>query len=319
MPIWAIRLVHPLRDPETGKVRDVIINELAPTGIVHDKPTGRETWERVVPSMNIKIPWPRAFEEAEREAAQQLKVDYECDTLRLDVEERTFVPTLVQPPMPTGIIDELRNRYSKFRTRHEPEYIAKKEAEEREKLALKKAASSMRTPLQELNALLREERRQRGQPVLTDDMLVRIGEMMARNHHRAPAIKKVSQGLIDTAEKRAEDRKAKERLLVQSQSALSWANELEVEAGKAELEAGKAEVEADKVVELRAKAEQQRARAKKLRAKATAKDDDDDDEVKARALLPPPAATGVPVSAAAPEPMLFVPESAPRDTAPPPS
>lgn len=310
MPIWAIRLVHPLRDPETGKVRDVIINELAPTGIVHDKPTGRETWERIVPSMNIKIPWPRAFEEAEREAAQQLKVDYECDTLRLDVEEQTFTPTLLEPPMPTGIIDELRNRYSKFRTRHEPEYIAKKEAEEREKLALKKAASSMRTPLQELNALLREERRQRGQPALTDDMLVRIGEMMARNHHRAPAIKKVSQGLIDTAEERAKNRKAKELLLARSQSALSWANELEAEAGKAE-------VEADKAVELRAKAEQQRARAKELRAKAMARDDGDD--VKARALLPPPAATDVPVSAAASESMPFVPESAPRDTAPPPS
>lgn len=304
MPIWAVRLVHPLRDPETGKVRDVIINELAPTGIIHDKPTGRETWERIVPSMNIKIPWPRAFEESEREGAKQLKVDHECDTLGQYVRKRTFVPTLLKPPMPISIIDELRNRYSKFRTRHDPEYIAKKEAEEREKIARRRAASSMRTPLQELNAIIREERRQRGQPVLTDEMLVKIGEMMARNHRRAPAIK-VSPRLIDTAEKRAKARKAKELLLTQSVSAQAWANEFEVKAGKAE-------VDADKAREWGAKAEQLRARAEELKAEAVAVDD-----VEARVQLPPTTAINVPVPASAPDSMPPAPEAALRDTSPP--
>ena len=184
VPFQAIRLVHPLKDPATGKVRDVVINELAVRNYYKDKATGRETWSRVVPGLNIEIPWPKAFEEAERHQMEGTFEDHECDTLRIDVEERSFVPTLLRPPMPTEVIDELRNRYSKFRTRHEPAYVARKEAEEAEKAARRKSISTMQTPLQELNAKVKAERRARGQPELTDDMLARIGEIMARNRGR---------------------------------------------------------------------------------------------------------------------------------------
>lgn len=208
VPIQAVRLIHPLRDPETGKVRDVIINELTPTGVIRDKPTGRVTWNRVVPGLNIEIPWPRIFEDAERAEMEQTLPDNECDTLRIDVEEQTFVPTLLQPPMPAEIVDELRNRYSKFRTRHEPEYLAKKEAEEAEKVARRKATQTMRTPVQELNAKIRLERKERGQPVLTDRMLEKIGEVMARNSHRAPAVTDVPENLISMAIQKAEEAEA---------------------------------------------------------------------------------------------------------------
>lgn len=165
--------MHPLADPETGETRDVIIRELKPVGITHDRPTRRATWSRIVPGLNVRIPWPKA---RPREVE-----DYPVDTLRLDVEERTFVPTLLRPPMPESVIDELRNRYSKFRTRHTPEYIAKVEAQEAEKQARKKAASEMLLPVQEYNRKMRELRRQRGQPQLTDEMLEKIGEVIARN------------------------------------------------------------------------------------------------------------------------------------------
>lgn len=183
-PIYAVRLVHPLKDPVTGAIRDVVINELVARNYYKDKVTGRETWSRVVPGLNIEIPWPKAFEEAEKQNLEGTFEDHACDTLRIDVEEKTFVPTLLRPPMPTEVIDELRNRYSKFRTRHTEEYVAKKEAEEAEKAARRKSIKTMRTPVQELNAKLKAERRARGQPELTEDMLAKIGEVMAKTRNR---------------------------------------------------------------------------------------------------------------------------------------
>lgn len=302
VPIWAMRLVHPLRDPATGKIRDVVINQLAPTRIIRDKATGRETWSRVVPGLKIEIPWPRAFEEAERNEMEAPKPDNECDTLRIDAEENTFIPTLLRPPMPSCVIDELRNRYSKFRTRHEPEYIAKKETEEREKLARSKAALSMRTPLQELNALIREEKRKRPEPVLTNDMLVKIGEVMARNQHRAAAVKRISQGLVTTAVQRAEERRAKERLLAQAKTAEYRVGELKAEVKKA----GPEEAGADK---LRVKVKALSAKAKELKVKATAS------ETKAKPKVQVPVAPRVPPPAT----VMAVSEPAPQDAAPPPS
>lgn len=132
-----------------------------------------------MPGQNIKIPWPK-LEPKE-------KPEYAGDTLRIDMEERTFVPTLLRPPMPEQVIDELRNRYSKFRTRHTAEYIAEKEAEEAEKKARKKAADAMLLPIQEYNRRMRELRRARGQPVLTEGMLEKIGQIIAQNLARRQA------------------------------------------------------------------------------------------------------------------------------------
>lgn len=173
LPISSVRLVHPLPHPETGIVRDVIVRELKPIGIIHDRPTRKVSFGRIIPGENVRVPWPKIEPKRRQE--------HEGDTKRVDVEERTFVPTLLRPPMPSSILDELRNRYSKFRTRHEPEYIAKKEAEEAEKQARKKGIQTMLQPVQELNRKLREERRARGQPELTEEMLEKIGEVIAKN------------------------------------------------------------------------------------------------------------------------------------------
>lgn len=181
--------MHPLRDPATGIVRDVVINELKARNIHWDKPTGRATWTRVVPGLNVEIPWPRAFEAAERKEFEEVKADHPCDTLRIDVEEQTFVPTLVRPPIPIKVLDELRNKYSKFRTRHEPEYIARKQDEAAAKIAARKTPITMQTPLQELNAKIREEKRALGEPVLTDAMLEKIGELMSRAQQTGQDVK----------------------------------------------------------------------------------------------------------------------------------
>ncbi|KAI1460875.1 hypothetical protein F4805DRAFT_348278 [Annulohypoxylon moriforme] len=176
MPISRIRLVHPLKDPETGVTRDVIINRIEPRSIIHDRYSGKRKWTRVVPGLNAVIPWPA-------KEPEEIK-DHKADTLRIDVEEKTFVPTLLRPPMPESLIDELRGKYSRFRTRHDPEYIARLEAEEQAEKDRKKLVETMRTPLQELHRAEREKKKKKGKPRLTVEMLEKIGEVMARNMER---------------------------------------------------------------------------------------------------------------------------------------
>lgn len=177
LPISAIRLVHPITDPTTGKTKDVIINQLVSSGLVSDRITGTRRWDRIVPGLNISIPWP-VKEEPERP-------EHKIDTQRIDVEEKTFIPTLLRPPMPEAIIDELRGKYSRFRMRHDPEYIARLEEKEKEKEGRAKLMDSMRTPLQEFHREERKNKKKKGKPRLTLEMLEKIGEVIAKNRERS--------------------------------------------------------------------------------------------------------------------------------------
>ncbi|KAI8634172.1 KOW domain-containing protein [Xylariaceae sp. FL1651] len=176
LPISAVRLVHPITDPSTGTTRDVIINQLVHSGLVTDRQTGKRRWTRLVPGLNISIPWP-VKDEPE-------PVDHKADTLRIDVEEKTFVPTLLRAPMPETVIDELRGKYSRFRTRHDPEYVARIEAEAQAQRDRAKLMDSMRTPLQEFHRAERAGKKKKGKPRLTVEMLERIGEVIAKNRER---------------------------------------------------------------------------------------------------------------------------------------
>jgi large subunit ribosomal protein L24 len=167
-PLSAVRLVHPIR--RGGAIKDVVIRELRPHKLQHDRVTGKKNFQRVVPGLNISIPWPKIV--------PTVHETFAADTSRLDVEERTFVPTLLRSPMPGSVIDELRNKYSKFRTRHTDEYIAQKEAEQAAKEARRRSPETMLTPVDEFNRQQRELRRARGQPVLSTEMLQKIGEVM---------------------------------------------------------------------------------------------------------------------------------------------
>jgi large subunit ribosomal protein L24 len=177
IPISGVRLVHPIRDPQTGITKDVIINQLKHGNFFHDRLSGKTQWSRYVPGLNVVIPWPA---KAEKDV-----VDYPADTLRINVEARTFVPTLFRPPMPDTVIDELRGKYSRFRTRHEPEYIEAKEAEEQAKKDRVKLMDSMRSPLQELHRAERERKKKKGKPRLSIEMLEEIGRVIAKNRERS--------------------------------------------------------------------------------------------------------------------------------------
>lgn len=185
IPISWVRLVHPLPDPVTGVVKDTIIHQLVASNVSKDRPTRSSFWLRVIPRLNVAIPWPKKPDYGQDDFT------HDVDTRRIDVEKVTFAPTLIRPPMPPAVINELRNYYSRYRTRHEPEYVARKEKEEQEsKERLRNQVLSMRTPLQAKNILTRLKRRIAGPPRLTDDMLTKIGELMAKkNPQKLEAVK----------------------------------------------------------------------------------------------------------------------------------
>ncbi|TGO67765.1 hypothetical protein BOTNAR_0036g00420 [Botryotinia narcissicola] len=171
-----VKLVFPYTDPVTGLTRDVIAKKLAHHKMFRDRHAQTVKWQRIIPGAgdrpNIIIPWPNV--------EPREKKDYDCDTLRMEVEEKTFVPTLITPPMPGSVIDELRNKYSIFRTRHDPEYIERKLEEDRQNEAKKKTIASMRTPLKEINKRERELRKAKGKGKLTRGMLLKIGQVISR-------------------------------------------------------------------------------------------------------------------------------------------
>jgi large subunit ribosomal protein L24 len=122
VPMDDVRLVFAMTDGNTTK--DYIVQH-AHVGRPY---TERPRWSkmprytRYVSGLNIRIPWPT-------EEAPEYE-DGAFDTTRMEVEENTWVPSLDNSPFPSTIIDELRNKYSRFRTRHDEEYVRKKVMEE---------------------------------------------------------------------------------------------------------------------------------------------------------------------------------------------
>ena len=144
IPFSSLRLVAPLPHPETGIKRDVIINALHLRKRNIAQLRGLEPPERIIAGVSpaISIPYP--------EKAKTEEEDHDCDTLRIEVEETTWTPTLTEPPMPPSVIDELRGKYSKFRTRHDEAWLEGKREEDKmaeEKKRWEKLA--MRSPGQE--------------------------------------------------------------------------------------------------------------------------------------------------------------------------
>lgn len=179
-----VRLVYPLLNLETGIRRDVIINQLEMKSVPErpDRFYGPRVNKRYIAGLEPReyIPFP--------ELPQPEHKDQEEDTLRIEVDERTWIPTLLGPPMPETVIDELRNKYSVFRDRHDDEFIQKKvEAHARSEAWRKKKAEMMVTPLQEFHRKQRAEKRKLGWAPLDQETMKRIGQVMARNGAKVPS------------------------------------------------------------------------------------------------------------------------------------
>ncbi|TKX18492.1 hypothetical protein C1H76_9281 [Elsinoe australis] len=172
-----VKLVTRVTD-QAGLTRDVVVEQMEiRKGKGKDADQRGERW---IPGLEKRIAWPdknKTPEEAEAE-------DTDSDTLRLTVDEATFTPTLQRPPMPPSVLDELRGKYSKFRTRHDPEYIAQKEAEaasiQQRKQGLKILGM---TPMEKSAAEYRASKA--GSAPLTKEQLAAIGEVIAREKAQA--------------------------------------------------------------------------------------------------------------------------------------
>lgn len=156
MPYSAVRLVTPLENPVTGEQRDVIVERLKRRLDYMDQETLEKEYVRFIPDLNdTEVAWPEKDEPAH--------IDTASDTLRISLEKRTFAGpnvTLLGAPMPPSVIDELRNKYSKLRKRHDPEYLEEvRQREEEQRMNNIQMMQGMRTPLQELHALRAEQRK----------------------------------------------------------------------------------------------------------------------------------------------------------------
>jgi large subunit ribosomal protein L24 len=169
--IESVKLVYPLPNEATGVPQDVVIDRLERVNEQWD--AVKRVWdkgERAIPGTSTLIPWPETIDSEER--------DHDDDTLRISVEEETFRPHLMFPPMPTSVIDELRSKYSKFRTRHDHEFVQKMEAIDAREEKRAGLIKTVRTPLQEL-ADMRAKQKAAAERQLTDEQLAKIGEVIS--------------------------------------------------------------------------------------------------------------------------------------------
>ncbi|PYH82046.1 hypothetical protein BO82DRAFT_73374 [Aspergillus uvarum CBS 121591] len=138
-----VRLVVALDDPITGQTRDVLVEHVYGGGPILERGYGVETPKhtRYIAGEDIEIPWPKAEPPAPK--------DEEWDTLRMEVETPTWLPSLQFAPFPASVINELRNPYSKYRTRHDPEWVEKKMMEDYKREYLQ--SQTLWTPLARLD------------------------------------------------------------------------------------------------------------------------------------------------------------------------
>ena len=140
--------------------------------------------KRFVPGLAQPIEWPKTEDKREEQA-------HDDDTYRINVDEKTDRPYLLQPPMPPSVIDELRSKYSVFRDRHDEWYEEMKIAEDRADEHKKLLARMISTPTMELKERTRQEKLARDSE-LTDEQLAQIGQVMA--NERLKAASRVAKG-----------------------------------------------------------------------------------------------------------------------------
>jgi len=134
LPQKNVRLV--ITSPKDGQ--DIIVDKM----IVHlENHEGKQIMRRRIPGTleDIDVGKELAKEEEENQNDGEYGVR---DTFTIDMEKYTWTATLDQPPFPAKIIDELRSKYSKFRTRHDEAFVEKLVALD-EKAELKTTAAKI--------------------------------------------------------------------------------------------------------------------------------------------------------------------------------
>lgn len=147
---------------------------------VEPKPQ-REFWSREESKKRARERRAKAREEEDKDRPKQEDPTTDADTLRYEVDAQTWTPTLLRAPLPTPVIDELRGKYSVFRTRHDEAFVKALQAKDERQRKFREWASrggGMWDAAGRKNVEGRAVgRRRRAKPDV--DVLARIGETMA--------------------------------------------------------------------------------------------------------------------------------------------
>lgn len=148
IPIDDVRLICLLE--ENGKQYEAVAKHVHGGGPFLTRlnvDTPRHT--RYISGENIRIPWPE-------ENNAMKTTDEDGDTSRKEVEYETWTPSLEAAPFESSIMDELRNKYSKYRIRHDPAWVEARKLEDLRNEFLK--SRTLLTPAGEYRRKLAQER-----------------------------------------------------------------------------------------------------------------------------------------------------------------
>src|SRR3989440_8651037 len=160
-----------MRNDNTNEVKDTVIRHLRGGEPIVEREHGvsTPTHTRYIEGLDIEIPWPNA-------SPPDYKAE-ESDTLRLTVEEKTYVPS-INSPFPQSIMDELWNPFSRERSRHEQEFIERKLKEDA--FEAWKKSRRLLTPQAEYLERRAKEKREAEPPKVTDNLLQLVREEQSR-------------------------------------------------------------------------------------------------------------------------------------------
>lgn len=177
--IQDVRLVVPLRDNATGKIKDTVVDHLRGGEPVVEREYGSDTPKhtRYIAGPNTVIPWPKGeIVEMKAEAA---------DTRRVDVDEESFSASLAYLPLPKSAVNELRSKYSRTRSVNTQEYVRQKMKEDAEEQWKEKRR--MVLPKQEYWEHKAKQKEVHGRPEVTKETLDVIRDMQAAKSRAEPA------------------------------------------------------------------------------------------------------------------------------------
>ncbi|OLL21834.1 50S ribosomal protein L24, chloroplastic [Neolecta irregularis DAH-3] len=115
VPYSSVRLLAEIPN-EDGTTQTVAIKHIRKGPMYFDRKLRKITFKRYIPGLNRVLPWP---------VPEQNKEEYPGDTPASLVLEKTFIPSMRNPPFPLELRREL-GKYD-FRRRHLPKQGAQKE------------------------------------------------------------------------------------------------------------------------------------------------------------------------------------------------
>jgi hypothetical protein len=194
VPFEDIRLVYTIAKPEGG-LEQVIVEKMRVRIVEHgnykellryipgiDPPQNFVGhYGSMTSSRNRRLGYPiRDRSKDDKKDDEELTL-YECDTQRLHTEADSWLPSLEQPPFDPSILDELRGKFSKFRIRHDEQFIQEKLEDDRRERLKKQSATLMQSPRATLLEAHSKSAKKSARIEPSSQTLVLLGRYMA-NH-----------------------------------------------------------------------------------------------------------------------------------------